>query len=291
MTDPVINASLQTINGWIILPSSLKRADRTARFNLSFPSYFLSDAGAVHLIANETNAGYEPPTRNLIERVLRRGDLFVDVGAHWGFFTLQAATHPAGDVEVVAFEPELINTTILSENVARNNTANVAVVCAACGSEYGLAPLVANSTMRHTIHGADPNFDGRTPTKWVPVVTLDGALAKLGKAAGRRLVLKIDSEGFEPNIVAGAAALLQSGRVALVVWECGDAFAAGRRRAAMVQMVAFLSDCGFRHVRPPDNGGDGPAVAFDPQGGWYGNVFSLARELGAEIGLLDRFSV
>ena len=40
-------------------------------------------------------------TRDLIERVLRRGDLFVDVGAHWGFFSLQAATHPAGDIEVV----------------------------------------------------------------------------------------------------------------------------------------------------------------------------------------------
>jgi FkbM family methyltransferase len=285
MTDPAINTSLQTVNGWIVLPSSLKRPDRTPRFNLTFPAYLLGDAGAVHLIANETNSGYEPATRNLIERILRRGDLFVDVGAHWGFFTLQAATHPAGEIEVVAFEPELINATILSENVTRNKSGNATVICAACGHEYGLAPLVTNSTMRHTIHGGDPQFDGRTPSKWVPVVTLDGALARLGKAAGRRLVLKIDSEGFEPNIVAGAASLLQSGRVALIVWECGDAFAAGRRHAAMTQMVAFLSDCGFRHVRPPENGSDGPSVAFDPQANWNGNVFSFASQLGEEFSL------
>lgn len=284
MADPAFNASLQTVNGWVVLPSSLKRPGGAPRFNLHFPGYMLSDPGAVHLIANETTGGYEPPTRNLLERALRRGDLFADVGAHWGFFSLQAATHPAGDIVVAAFEPELINATILSENVARNQAA-VMAVCAACGDRERLAPLIANSTMRHSIHGADPNFDGRTPSRWVPVITLDGALEKLPQAAGRRLVLKIDSEGFEPNIVAGASALLRAGRVALVVWECGDAFAAGRRRADMAEMVGFLSACGFRHARPPDDGGDAPAVAFDPESDWNGNVFSYMPQLGAEIGL------
>jgi hypothetical protein len=128
--DPAINTTLQTANGWVTLPCSLKRPDGGPRFDLSFPLYLVSDAGAVHLIANETNSGYEPPTRDLIERTLRRGDLFVDVGAHWGFFTLQAATHPAGEIEVVAFEPELMNAIIFSENITRNKLSNVIAVCA-----------------------------------------------------------------------------------------------------------------------------------------------------------------
>jgi FkbM family methyltransferase len=277
--DPAINTTLQTANGWVTLPSSLKRSDGTPRFNLSFPLHYVSDAGAVHLIAHETNSGYEPPTRNLIERTLRRGDLFVDVGAHWGFYAFQAATHPAGEIEVVAFEPELLNATILTENVARNNSSNVAVVCAACGNEAGLAPLVTNSTMRHCIYGADARFDGRTPSKWVSVVTLDGALANLEKHSGRRLVLKIDAEGFEPNIIAGAKSLLESGRIALVVWECGEAFAEGHRQRAMVQMVAFLSECGFRHARPAETGIDGPLIKFDANCAYNGNVFSFSRQL------------
>jgi FkbM family methyltransferase len=277
--DPAINTTLQTANGWVTLPSSLKRPDGTPRFNLNFPLYFVSDAGAAHLIAHETNSGYEPPTRNLIERTLRRGDLFVDVGAHWGFFTFQAATHPAGDIEVVAFEPELMNATIMSENVARNNASNVAVVCAACGNEARLAPLITNSTMRHCIYGADSRFDGRIPSKWVSVVTLDGALENLQKHRRRRLILKIDTEGFEPNIIAGAKSLLESGRIALIIWECGDAFAAGHRHAAMVQMVALLSQCGFRHARPADNGIDGPLIKFDANHAYNGNVFSFAPQL------------
>jgi FkbM family methyltransferase len=272
-----INATLQTENGWLALPSSLKHADDAARFKLNFPLFFLGDAGAADLIAQETNGGYDPPSRNLFERVLRRGDLFLDVGAHWGFFTLQAATHPAGGIDVIAFEPELMNAVVLTENVARNKLANVTVVCAACGDEQRLAPLVTNSSMRHCIAGADARFDGRTPSKWVPLVTLDRALDNLHNGGTRRVIIKIDAEGFEPNIVAGAAALLRSGRVALILWEYSEAFAAGPRRAAMLNMVQFLGECGFRHVRPAEN--DGAWLAFEPERPYVGNVVSFVPEL------------
>jgi FkbM family methyltransferase len=272
-----INATLQTENGWLALPSSLKHADDAARFKLNFPLFYLSDAGAADLIAQETNGGYDPPSRNLFERVLRRGDLFLDVGAHWGFFTLQAATHPAGGIDVIAFEPELMNAVVLTENVARNKLANVTVVCAACGDEQRLAPLVTNSSMRHCIAGADARFDGRTPSKWVPLVTLDRVLDTLHSDGARRIIIKIDAEGFEPNIVAGAAALLRSGRVALILWEYSEAFAEGPRRAAMLNMVKFLGECGFRHVRP--TGKDGPWNAFEPECSYVGNVVSFLPQL------------
>jgi len=274
-----IKVSLQSANGWAVLPSSLKRPDGTPRFNLNFPASLVTDQGAVSLIANETGNGYEPATRNLIERVLRRGDVFVDVGAHWGFFTLQAATHAAGEIEVIAFEPELMNATILTENVARNKLSNVTAVCAACGNEPRVAPLVMNSTMGHSIAGADSRLDGRAPSRWVSVVTLDGALASLHQPADRRIIIKIDAEGFEPNVIAGARSLLKAGRVALIIWECGGAFFEGRGHAAMAQMVAFLGECGFRHLRPAADGVVGPASEFDAACGYYGNVFSFVPQL------------
>jgi hypothetical protein len=126
--NPDQTISLQTVNGWAILPSSLKHPDQSPRFHLHFLASLAGDVGAQHLIINEANAGYEPPTRDLLERVLRPGDLFVDVGAHWGFFSLQAATHPAGGVEVVAFEPDLTNATVLTENVNRNRLSNLVTV-------------------------------------------------------------------------------------------------------------------------------------------------------------------
>ena len=278
--NPDQTISLQTVNGWAILPSSLKRSDRSPRFHLHFLASLAGDVGAQHLIINEANAGYEPPTRDLLERVLRPGDLFVDVGAHWGFFSLQAATHPAGGIEVVAFEPDLINATMLTENVGRNKLSNlVTVIGAACGNKNELAPLVLNTTMGHSIRGIGLAPAARALSKWVPVVTLDGALANMGKEAPRRLILKIDAEGFEPNVIVGAQALLAAGRVALIIWERGPAFAEGLGRTAMMQMTALLSDCGFRHFLPPAGGHVGAPFAFDPQADYIGNVFSVGPQL------------
>jgi len=275
-----IEINLRTANGWAELPSSVKQADGTPRFHLNFPVALADDQGARHLITSEATHGYEPPTRNLIEHILRPGDLFIDVGAHWGFFTMQAATHPSGEIDVIAFEPELMNATVLTENVARNKLANVTVVCAACGHQAELAPLVTNSTMGHSIRGV--GLPGRAlhgPMKWVSVVTLDTALVNLRVRAGRRLILKIDAEGFEPNVVAGARALLEGGHVALIVWERGNGFAEGTGRAAMVEMTAYLDACGFRHFRPQSYTDDGPLVAFDPQSDYVGNVFSCLPAL------------
>ncbi len=278
------NIRLETANGWAILPSSLKRPDNTPRFKLTFPSHFIgADNGAQYLVIQESGSGYEPPTRNFIERILRRGDLFVDVGAHWGFFTLQAATHPAGDIEVISFEPELMNAVVLSENVAKNKLTDVVnVVCAACGNQYDLAPLIMNSTMGHGFRRAPLPSHPSGPSKWVPVVTLDEALVRFPKHAKRRLILKIDAEGFEPEIIAGAKSLLRADRIALIIWECGTAFIDGRGRSAMAQMVAFLSECGFRHFRPPGHETDGPLSKFDAETGYVGNVFSLAPHLDEE---------
>lgn len=283
--------SLQTQNGWTILPSSLKRPDGSPRFNLSFPAHFMSDIGAQHLVGNEVSAGYEPPTRNFIERVLRRGDYLVDVGAHWGFFTLQAATHPAGDIRVCAFEPDLMNATILSTNLVRNGLSEAAtLVCAACGDRPELAPLVTNSTMGHSIRAVGLTLPGhiKGAPKWVPVVTLDTALASLPDVGERRIVFKIDAEGFEPNVIAGARSLVQSGRVALIVWECGAAFTVSPAREAMIEMARLLAACGFHHFLPADNAEDPPAIPFDPANPYSGNVFSCAPALMNELGLIPR---
>ena len=192
---------------------------------------------------------------------------------------MQAATHPSGGIDVVAFEPDLTNALTLTENVARNGLANaVTVVCAACGNKNELAPLVLNTTMGHSIRGIGLAPAARMLSKWVPVVTLDGALANMGKQPPR-LILKIDAEGFEPNVIVGAQALLAAGRIALIIWERGPAFAEGLGRTAMMQMTALLSDCGVRHFLPPIGGHTGAPLPFEPQADYIGNVFSVGALL------------
>jgi len=278
-----VNIVLSVKDDFAIIPASLKLPNGAPRFHLFFPKAMAqADLGAKYLVFHEAQGGYEPPTRNLLERTLKRGDLFIDVGAHWGFFTLQAATHPAGDVSVIAFEPDPTNAGILLRNVALGGLRqSVSVVCAACGDNADLAPLVTNSSMMHSIHGVGlklPDFT-KGPPHWVSVVTLDAALTRFPQTAGRRIILKIDAEGFEPKVITGANALLRSGRVALIIWEFGQAFADGAEREGMVSALGSLSALGFRHVRTASQEVDGPVFPFSIAEAYNGNVFSYHPEV------------
>jgi FkbM family methyltransferase len=272
---------LEVANGWVVLQASLKSPAGVPRFRLEFPKYLRDDLGAEQLVVMDFQGGYEARSRDLLEKVLQNGDLFVDVGAHWGYFTLQAATHPAGAVRVIAFEPDPANAAILFHNIIANDLAGVAdLVCAACGESMDMAPLVSNSSMGHSIGGVgiQPPFV-QGPPKWVPIVPLDTALAKFPQHAGRRVILKVDAEGFETRVIAGARELISSGRVALIVWECGHAFVEGPGRGEMIAMVESLSAQGFRHFRVPGEYMDGPYLPFTLDELYNGNVFSMGAGL------------
>ena len=255
------------------MSSSLRRPDGGPRFTIAFPTEFSEDAGARHLVRYDAlPGGYEPPTQSLIEKTLRAGDLFIDIGAHWGFYTLQAATH-AGDIRVLAIEPHPTNASILFRNVIRNSVQHlVTVISVACGDAPAIAPLVTASSMGHSIRGISlkPPL-GRGLAVWVPVVTLDAVLANFS-FAGRRLIIKIDAEGFEPQVVAGAHAVLASGRCDLVIWECGHS-----PQGEIASTVETLSACGFRHLRPASDRSDAPLVPVAPDEGFVGNVFSTRQ--------------
>ena len=75
-----------------------------------------------HLFVAHT---WEPEETSLISNRLKPGDVFVDVGANLGYFTLIAsdAVGPAG--KVFAFEPAPHNFSLLEKNVRANRCGNV----------------------------------------------------------------------------------------------------------------------------------------------------------------------
>ena len=66
----------------------------------------------------------EPETLNLYERLLRPGDVFIDVGAHVGFHSLVARHLIGPDGLVVAVEPQPYNAGKLLANWRANGFVN-----------------------------------------------------------------------------------------------------------------------------------------------------------------------
>lgn len=122
---------------------------------------------------------------------LPRGSLCLDVGAHIGVAALTiAALHP--DSRIVAFEPMPLAQSKLRQNLAANAITNVRLVEAAVADFAGAIFFKDNGPWSMATLGP-------VPCKAVRLDDLD-----LGPPA----FIKIDVEGFEPNVLAGARQLI-----------------------------------------------------------------------------------
>lgn len=181
---------------------------------------------------------WEPNLTQLLASRLRPGDTFVDVGAHRGWFSLQAAHRVGPTGEVVAIEASPANAERLRANVARNpGVAPVRVVHAAAGAEEGFV-AIEEGPAEHTGLSRIRALEAATATS-VRMAPLP-ALLERDELQSARLV-KIDVEGAEYDVVAGLAEHLGSLRPdAEVVVEVGPERAArpGQVEALLEQMAA-----------------------------------------------------
>jgi FkbM family methyltransferase len=135
----------------------------------------------------------------------RRG-IVVDVGANLGWHALHAALQPKAEM-VVAFEPDPFNAWLLERNLSENGIDNVVVDSRAVGASPSVGRLHRYKSAnfgRHSL-AADHGHGSRS----VPVTDLDGALANLGLGGRPVSLIKIDVEGYEPAVIAGAARTLE----------------------------------------------------------------------------------
>ncbi len=150
---------------------------------------------------------YESDVTEFLCSVLRPGDTAIDIGANVGVHALPMAQAVGETGTVVAFEPFAEVRRRLETNVLLNNLANIVVRSEAVADKVGTARFrIPTSENRGVGHLADMG-DAE-----VAVTALD----ELGLAAPR--VIKIDTEGAEHRVIAGAKTLLATHRP-YVVYE------------------------------------------------------------------------
>lgn len=189
----------------------------------------------IHLLAGDLP---EPTTTALFRSLLRPGDVCIDVGAHVGFLTLAAAQMVGRAGRVIAIEPQPYNCERILINSQANGLENIVVVMAAAGAAAGFVRLhnqKRNDKARLTLSGAGVS-DVATLFE-VPVVRVDSVVERHG--LGRVRLLKIDVEGFEREVFAGARDTLAA--TDNVVFECLP-----EMDSAVVQvLVETLTTSGF----------------------------------------------
>jgi FkbM family methyltransferase len=147
---------------------------------------------------------YEPQDSSFILRNLRPTDICVDVGANIGYYAISLGLKvQAGEVH--AFEPAGLNYHVLALNALTNQLSNVVVNnCAVGDRNQEVEFFVAqDGGFSSTVDTGRRRILEKTRVR---MVTLDSYCSEVGLS--RVDFLKVDVEGAEPKVIAGARQLL-----------------------------------------------------------------------------------
>jgi FkbM family methyltransferase len=189
---------------------------------------------------------------------LSRDAVCFDVGANIGLTALTLAAH-CPDGHVFAFEPSPTNFEHLRRNIDANGLHNVTAIQAAVGDRLDTVQFnVASVGSNCTVARSDTNYD---PARLVPVdlITLDDWISR--QRMSRLDLIKVDVEGYEENVLAGAAAVLADRRpnVFMEFNSVTIAFEARESPLAFAERIWNLfdvSDVGSAGELTPAGGGE-----------------------------------
>jgi len=166
---------------------------------------------------------------------LREEDLFVDIGANIGSYTVLAAAHVGADV--IAIEPVPDTFKKLKANISVNsihkkvNPLNIAL-----GAVKGEVRFTTDlDTVNHVATQQDRN------TQLVPIDLLDELLIDSDKKPS---LIKVDVEGFELEVVKGGLKTLDNKQVKALIMELNGS---GKRYGiSESEIVDILESKGFK---------------------------------------------
>lgn len=173
--------------------------------------------------ANYIEGTNEIPVQKAMARYLNSGDVFYDIGANVGFFSLIAARMVGSSGKVYAFEPVPTNAAVVRRNARLNNLQNITVYEKAVSSSPGKGELLLaehpGGAMLATA-GATMNSASRGAIT-VDLVSIDEMIAQ--KALTPPSLVKVDVEGVELDVLRGMSESIKQFKP-IVIYETDDKY-------------------------------------------------------------------
>lgn len=191
---------------------------------------------------------YEPQETAVVKRILGPGNVFVDVGANWGYFTLLAAYQVERRGRVISLEPDPRLFLKLQENILRNGLEQVTPLNVAAADVAGTMSLAGfdEAGGNFGLSRITTDADGGGPVYQVAARPLDDILDDLGILTVT--LLKMDIEGAEGMALRGLTRSLATHRVSRVLLELHPAQLSQNGDSA-TSIIAELDGAGYRPWR------------------------------------------
>lgn len=206
----------------------------------------------------EVYGEYSEGEIDLLRQIVKPGDTVLDIGANIGALTVFLAQAVGGQGVVIAFEPQRLIFQTLCGNIAVNSLTNVMCLNNAVAREPGFVhvPMLNPWTVQN-FGGLE--LKGRDAGERVAALTIDSLNLP------RCDLLKIDVEGMELDVVAGAAKTIAEREPVLYLENNRQEMAAD-----LIRRIAAFGYRMFWHRPPlynPDNFAGHPENIF-------GNIIS-----------------
>ena len=194
----------------------------------------------------------EPFTVEWIERSIRPGEVFYDVGANVGPYSLVAAK--ARGARVLAFEPAGPNYHDLCRNIALNRCDDsISPFPIALWNETGTVPFAYRALQTGVaMHSMGADLEGAEFRQPVLAYRLDDVIATFGLPVPAHA--KIDVDGPELKVLQGASATLRDPAWRSILLEIDSEQGADNEEA----ILSLLGGCGFRPEATYDRGTGAP---------------------------------
>jgi FkbM family methyltransferase len=145
----------------------------------------------------------------------KRGDIVIDIGAHFGRYTIIASKRVGLNGQVVAIEADPNNFEMLNRNIELNKLTNVIALNYAVYSRPAKIKLyLAGQESGHTIYSTVMSDRAQSEEKFVDVEanTLDLLMQSNGIKQEDVNWIKIDVEGAEYEVLKGATNILSKSK-------------------------------------------------------------------------------
>lgn len=138
---------------------------------------------------------YEPHITGILDKILNPGDVFLDLGANIGYFSLLAASIVQASGKVISFEPNIQNLQLLYASILENRLENIIV--------YPFAASDGARIMKLTSFGSNGFLEAPQSSlanaQFLQSVIVDELLQNEESIN----VVKMDIEGYEPLALRG----------------------------------------------------------------------------------------